>query len=170
MKMKQSTILIHLTNVIRTYKPNSQEVVQSFLPFNSCRDSLSCVIYIMLFYECLIFVLSALRVTNSEIPPLGLNYSLKFTMDFFVILRGLISGNNISYKYYNDNFIRKIVSWNVLLPSFSSILFRLILVIWLLQKSSLSCYKIFWCAFWKKIEVYISSWVALDYSVWLIIR
>lgn len=126
--MKQSTVLIHLTNAVRTHKSNPQEVVQSFLPFNSWRDSLSCVIYIILFFESLIFVLSALRVSK-KIPLLGLNYSLKFTMYLFVILRRLDSGNNKSYKYYDGNLARKTLSWNVLLLLFSSILFQLVLVI-----------------------------------------
>lgn len=140
-----------MTNAVRTCKSNTQEVVQSFLPFDSCRDSFFCVIYITLFYESLIFVLSASRVSNSGIP-------LSAGMD------------NKSHKYCDGNLIRKTLPWNVLFLSLSSILFQLGLVICSLQKVSLGCCEFLCIAFEKNIEVCVSSWVALDYSVWPITK
>lgn len=64
----------------------------------------------MLLYENLIFVLSDLRVSNSGTPLLSLNYSLKSTTDFFMILRRLDLGNNKSYRYYDGNLIGKTFS------------------------------------------------------------
>lgn len=71
----QPSFLIDKINAVRAPKSNLQKVIQSFLWFNSCRDSLVYVIYIMLFYESLIFVLSASSVSTkydcqlSIIPP-----------------------------------------------------------------------------------------------------
>lgn len=83
----QPSFLIDITNAVRASQSNLQKVIQNFLCFNSCRDTLSCIIYIMLFYESLIFVLSASRISNNWIPLSALNYSPKFTMDHYVILR-----------------------------------------------------------------------------------